>query len=107
MLYIQVMLLFQPARQLAYIFLSDHMAHLNETYHFMDPQVLVCVDLFPYGSSGLCLCRPIPLMGLQVFACVDLFFYGSSGLCLCKVRSLRVQPSLGHLLKANFCDFYN
>ena len=60
-LYIQVVLLFQPARQLAYISFSDHMAHLNETYHFMDPQVLVCVDLFPYGSSGLCLCRPIPL----------------------------------------------
>ena len=55
------------------------MAHLNETYHVMDPQVLVCVDLFPYGSSGLC---------------VDLFPYGSSGLCLCGPIPLRVFRSL-------------
>ena len=83
------------------------MAHLNETYHFIDPQVLVSVDLFPYGSSGLCLCRPIPL---RVFRYLLVWTYSFTGLqvfvCV-KYVLLRVQPSLGHLLKSNFCDFYN
>ena len=59
------MVLSQLAKQLAYIALSDHISHFAKTYHLMDPQP-VCVDLFPYGSSGLCLCTPVPIRVITI-----------------------------------------